>query len=66
MLAQKEERKAEAENLSPTSTISNSSYKPEAWGLNGGGEKRLNEQYEISAAASSHMSNHSSDWTAPL
>ena len=41
-------------------------HRPEAWGLNGGGEKRLNERTEISAAASSHMSSHSSDWTTPM
>lgn len=59
-------QKIEAGNPPLSSTISNSSYRPEAWGLNGGGEKRLNEQSEISAAASSHMSTHSSDWTTPL
>lgn len=43
---QMEDRKTEPENLPPISTISNSLYVPEAWGLNGGGEKRLNEQSE--------------------
>ncbi len=39
-------QKREAENLPLGSTLSNSSYRPEPWGLNGGGEKRLNEQSE--------------------
>lgn len=46
VLIQKEERKTEAGNLPPSSTISNSPYRPEAWRLHGGGEKRLNEQSE--------------------
>lgn len=36
----------EAENPPPSCTISNSLCVPEAWGLNGGGEKRLNEHSE--------------------
>lgn len=40
-----EKKKEETGNPPLPSTISNS-YGPEAWGLNGGGEKRLNEQSE--------------------
>lgn len=36
----------EAWNPPSSSSISNSSYRPEAWRLNGGGEKGLNEQSE--------------------
>lgn len=36
----------EARNPPSSSSISNSSYRPEAWRLNGGGEKGLNEQWE--------------------
>lgn len=42
----KKREKEESGNLPLPSTISNSSYRPGAWGLNGGGEKRLNEQSE--------------------
>ena len=45
-LFKRRNREKKGGNLPPSFPSSNSSYRPEAWGLNGGGEKRLNEHSE--------------------